>query len=54
MEFAPYALISTWTAFCVSLVINTISAFCLHDGRFTFGEKKKNTSLKKQMKTFCF
>lgn len=41
MEFAPYALLSTWTAFCVSLVINTISAFCLHDGRFTFGEKKR-------------
>lgn len=40
VEFAPYALIWTWTAFCVSLVINRISAFCLHDVRFTFGEKK--------------
>lgn len=39
VEFAPYAPIWTWTAFCVSLVINRISAFCLHDVRFTFGEK---------------
>lgn len=40
VEFAPYALIWIRAAFCVSLIINRISAFCLHDVRFTFEEKK--------------
>ena len=39
-EFAPYGLIWIWTAFWISLVINRISAFCLFDVGFTFGEKK--------------
>lgn len=48
-QFAPYALIWIWTAFWISLVINRISAFCLLDVGFTFGEKKP-TSLRKQIK----